>query len=198
MKYLFTFKNINKYLDNIHSKMIYHTFIQSTLSYGIEIWGKCYNTHLIDLKRLIKKLQKNLGLTHDKTILPFDQLYLYRLITTFHEYTKIHPINTDTSRYNLRNNSIPRITPRLETVKRQILYTEPTIYSKLPNDIKQIENSRTFKKNLYQFLLKNKHFASWFNKLIFFLLNWIMYIYLFYIYLKLFIFVYWSIYILNL
>ena len=51
-----------------------------------------------------------------------------------------------------------RITPKLETVKRQILYTEPTIYSKLPNDIKQIENSSTFKKNLYQFLLKNGYF----------------------------------------
>ena len=115
MKYLFTFKYINKYLENKHSK-IYHTFIQSTLSNGIEIRGKCYNTHLIDLKRRIEKLQKNLGLTHDKTILPFDQFYLYRLITTFHDYTKIHPINTVTSRCNLRNNSIPRITPKLETV----------------------------------------------------------------------------------
>ncbi len=126
----------------------------------MEIWGNCYNTHLLGLKRLIKKLQRNLGLTHDKTILPFNQLYLYRLITSFHDYIKIHPIDTDTSRYNLRNKSFPRITPKLETVKRQILYTEPTIYSKLPNYIKEIENPNTFKKNLYQFLLKNEHFAS--------------------------------------
>jgi len=157
MKYLFTFKNINKYLDNKHSKMIYYTFIQSILSYGIEIWGKCYNTHLIDLKRLIKKLQKNLGLTNDKSILSIDQLYLYRLITSFHDYIKTHPITTVASRYNLRNKSIPRILPKTETVKRQILYTEPTIYSKLPNIIKQIENPRSFKKNVYQFLLNDKH-----------------------------------------
>ena len=161
--------NMSKHiLSEKHLKMIYHTLVQSHLTYGILLWGNTYKKYLDRVAITQKKSVRAVaGARYNATsspifkrlgILKLTELYkLYvgdfmygfvnnqlpsQLQTLFHYHGQGHEHNT-------RQSTDPR-TPNAtsELMRRSFLYAGPTQWLTLTDSLKSLRTKQMFKSAL--------------------------------------------------
>ena len=156
---LYLFKSIREYLDNKHIKIIYHSLIQSHISYGIIGWGGILSVHLKDLIIIQKRFLK-VWLNKPPTY-PSDQLFLEARVLdprqihfkTLCEWEFQNKTQLPSREYKMRNNlNLPIPKMQKSIGQRSHSYLKIKAYNKLPNHVKNIPNYRKFQKELKTYL----------------------------------------------
>jgi len=96
-KLFHVFKNLRKILSPLLLRMIYFSLAQSILSYGIEIWGGTYNTHLVNLQITINGLIQII--LHKprlhSTVNLFNEFRIFNLKALYFKNILLHLFKTD-------------------------------------------------------------------------------------------------------
>lgn len=145
----YTFFQLRKFLPPDILRLLYMSFYQSKLNYGIMLWGGTFETHLRQLKTLQNFTIRLLFGTHtqnsatqlytDQKIFPINLLHKYT--TVLHVLTNKEHYYLYTFQRNTRNASLPLLTiPRLLKTNSQnsIVYQAPTLYNKLLKNSKNV------------------------------------------------------------
>ena len=157
------FGRIRENLPTKTRKDYYNCFIFPYISQNIIVWGGTYPTHLTPLisahKRMIRLmagadyLANTNILFFQLKILKLTDIYKYFLcIHIFKErlkgnYCTMHDLST-------RNRDLAQpVYQRLSQCQHSISFMGPTIWNTLPQDIRSIDNLKTFKSNLKDYLL---------------------------------------------
>jgi len=140
---------------------IYYAYIQSTLNYGIIMWGQSSNAKKIfkiqkrsiriicgaDFKSPCRPLFKKLN------ILTFPSLYIYNNLIHTHENLHEFALNKSIHNYKTRNsNQLKIIQCKYSRTQRNFKYTNIKLYNKLPNTIRCLP-LKQFKNNIRTFLI---------------------------------------------
>ena len=146
--------------------LIYNSFVNSKLSYCIEIWG---NAPAVYLNKLFLMQKKIIWIINKK---PFDhstsELFqkskiltirkIYELRVLIHAHNTYQSItNTHNFMYNTRNSfscNIPIPLFKTSSGQKTIEYQESALGNRLPLCVKQIENPIAFKKEMKRHLLR--------------------------------------------
>ena len=144
-------KNI---IDCKTSTLIYHILIKPIFTYGIIFWGATFKpNNLLSLYKLIRKIQLNFCPAPDKTIFSVEQLYLYNLCLFTH--LKNRPLIHDPP-YQLRRKRNFTITkPTSENNRHQFVYLSEKVYSSIPEEIREADDLKTFKKEINNLIASN-------------------------------------------
>ena len=157
---------------------IYYKGIIPSITYCISVWGTCSPSLINSLEdvhicagRIIHKLKPSVK---DNEVLSkigwsaLQYIYKRRLATIMHEvyHNKVHrksgfmhhnklhrklgsPFEKEAKQRTLRNkNNFRPINPKYETSRNCVRYRGPIIWNKLPNDLKEVESSEAFKRQL--------------------------------------------------
>ena len=171
-RYVPVFYNIRDKLNHYNKLTLYNSFVQSTLEYGIEIYGSAKNTHQSKLKiiqnTLLKilfnfpKLYPTIKLYQDINVMTINQLKHYkmaclawqlnynpeRMITKniSHQYKKHN------HKYNIRNDKDYSLYFQKPTHTNSMEFKIKLIWNELPNKIKSIKNFSAFQTEMKQHL----------------------------------------------
>lgn len=172
---IFILKQSNQSLNKKSNVLVYHSFIQSHLAFGIVIWGSDVN-HKKSLDKLFK-LQKRairmLNNVNDSTtscrtlfkndkILTLASLYIYYASMFVKEKLSLETANSKHN-HNTRNKTkIARDINDANSTKFKLI----SIYNKLPTYLLQIKEILTFKRKLKKFLIDSvfysvEEFINW-------------------------------------
>lgn len=165
VKKLRTFISKFKYLVGILSsrqlKILYHSFIESQLSYGIIAWGslhKCYLKNLETVQKWILKVihqkKKNYpsdDLFKEAMVLDIRQLYSLNVLLRQPRHDYISFLD---HHYSTRNkfNICRKAKCRKAIGQRSYIYQGQKLYDVLPPSIKEIANSYSYKRKVKQWL----------------------------------------------
>ena len=150
--------SIRDYLPLKSRLNYYFAFVFPQLSYNIIVWGSAANIHLkpliIQHKRIIR-LITNSGpfehtspLFHRLNILKLEDLYKFQLSVFMYksvargEYSVQHSLNTRS-----RNLAAP-LFHRLTLTQRAVSFAGPSMWNKIPVNIRNCETLPIFKRNL--------------------------------------------------
>ena len=149
-------------------KSVYYALISSKIEYGMEIWGGAYYTTLKPIITLQKcfirlvsnktRLQHTEPLFKDLNILPFRNLYIFKVLNIF--FCKS---GEDRQNFGLRGRartlrrcadvSVPK--PNLTAYKHFFSFLAPKFFNNLPEEIKLCNNKKTYSKLVKNILLSN-------------------------------------------
>ena len=144
-------------------KSVYFGLIGSKIQYGIVCWGYTYSNLLKPISIIQKKIircilkkpltEPSFPLFKRLNILPLKHLYVYRVVKLF--YLRCHNWGSLERSYNLRQhrtNSFIIFLPKLEFSRHSFDYIGPTLFSKIPDDIKGYASIRKFRTSLISWL----------------------------------------------
>lgn len=160
---LATFKCLKQFLDINQMKIIYHSLIESQITYGQIGWGGVAQNHIKNLEVLQKRFLKIIvnkkatypsnALFSECKLLDIRQLYSLSILVYLQKNKSLIKYNFHI--YDTRNKNI--ITEKSKNNKRigQKCYTYlgPSLYDKIPIEIRSINNIHLFKKRTRNWLL---------------------------------------------
>lgn len=173
IKFVGIFHKLAHKLPDDCLKMIYFSFVHPHLLYGIEVYGNTYKSHTDKLAKLNNKLLrvlqhknrycKNTELYLNYNTLPVAELHQFQILCIVHKFVhhrdllpkiyhsyfaenfKIHQYNTR-NKNNLHVNSV-----HSSLGCRAVNYKGCTLWNSLPDHIKCLPNTRTFKNKLREY-----------------------------------------------
>jgi hypothetical protein len=159
-KACYSIKSMAKIADANTLKIIYFSYVESLIRYGIEVWGNSTSVNKILLiqKKCLRFIERCFPVTHrplftKHCINTVISLYIYQISIYVYKnkssYKKVH----QTQSYALRRNSDLAL-PRSNFIqyKKSINYVAVQIYNHLPNHIKQLEKLSVFSNQLKTYL----------------------------------------------
>lgn len=165
-KLTYLFYQIREFLNKKTITMIYRALVESILNYAITIWGGTYKNavnHLSTCQNSIikvifkkEKLFPTLKLYNETELLNIKYLYIKACIIFTHFNKHLYPQHSHL--YETRNKKNP-LSMRTQKTQCQhfISFTGPKYYNKVPSNIKQTKNPKTFKKILHEYIIQNKN-----------------------------------------
>lgn len=163
--FLFRFRYLKNIMDVAHLKIIYHSLIESRLSYGIIGWGSAASCHLRNLDVLQKRFLKLVfgrpflyptdKLFKETNIMDLRQIYFLKVVMTHHKYKNNtlepnHTYNTRSKQYNLSKTSFSSKT----IGQRGYTYNSTRFYNQLPQKVRRKNSNNLFKKATKTFILE--------------------------------------------
>ena len=160
--FLFMFKSLSHILHTSQMKLLYHSFIQSQLSYGIVAWGslsKCYLKSLEVIQKWILKIIYRREKTYpsddlfrESEVLDIRQLYSYNVLMLQRKHNLISFPDHD---YNTRHKRTVGVKIKCKKAIGQKSYTYlgQKLYELMPQYIKDITNFSSYKKQVKAWLL---------------------------------------------
>jgi hypothetical protein len=163
--YFDVFYNLRKFMDKKLFRIAYYSCVFSRIKYGLEVYGSCRKSLLNKVQITQNKLLRVL-LTKDrmyssnllhkeldifKVKHTYEQFILYfvhdclhgKAIETFTDYFTPIPCRT----YNTRQGGLLyKRQIKTELGRSSTYFTGATLWNSLPNNIRSIENQKTFKK----------------------------------------------------
>ena len=147
--------------------LLYHSFIQSHISYGLEVWGCASKTKIqkiyIAQKTALRAMTFNSRLTpssplfHSLGILDVFKLYrhsvaifIYRLINEQLPHSVNDYYNFFDNQYSTRQKQSTLLVPRVRTEhgKTSISFMGSRIWNNLPEEMKRLKTVNSFRKKL--------------------------------------------------
>lgn len=161
---VFALSVIRKRVDLETSKIVYFSYFESLLSYGIEFWGNCKDNFIIFKiqKRAIRAMCKLNR--YDSCRNYFTSLRIFTLANLFIFKTMQSIFNKrakllkscDVHYHYTRQNSNLRLPHATKTTtQNSLLYTGIKLYNLLPDNIKDTNNINSFKSRLRKWLHEN-------------------------------------------
>lgn len=167
---IFILLRVRKIVDMKTLTSVYYALIQSVLMYGIMIWGNCHDNVLKPTEVIHKKLIKIIHrlpkryptnqLYQTTYKLSMKQLYIMQVLKFFVKQNKQEErenINNNKP-HNTRNKNLLLPFKNKSLGQREISYTGPRIFNKLPQTIKReiyvFNISRTWKYMIKNWLLQ--------------------------------------------
>ena len=134
---------------------VYKAIIQSTIDYGLFIWGSTDQSN-IDMVQKLQNNLANLNLMNVKQRFKyFTGLLVFKCLNSYlpdYMSDNIVPLNVGHS-YNTGNDHLLYVPPsRTNFGQRSFSSTGPTLWNSIPNTVK-CANFEKFKRNLIRFLL---------------------------------------------
>ena len=175
---------VKKLLPPSTLKLLYYSFIQPHLQYGLTVWGGCSNQNkkrVISIqKRSIRTVCKAYFNSHTEPrmkklgILKLDDLYKQQCITNMHDCVhenapspikNLVQLECNVSRFNLRSNSQNPLNVTTPLTKSRISSQSfsakgPVFWNSLSADLKSIVRKSTFKTKIKRTLLNEYQAAS--------------------------------------
>lgn len=151
------------------NRLIYTALAESLISYGLLAWGNASFVHLNKILSLQNNMIKSIApldvklkyvnnitaLYQHSKVLPVHNLFLYKFIVKFYfskQYKTLYtkPLTTRSS------NKIIYNTPTFNNKhgKRQLSYAIPSIFNKIPDNILNLNNINSVKREIKSWLLK--------------------------------------------
>lgn len=143
-------------------RQVYYALVESKLRYGILAWGNAAPTHINKLQKLqnsaLRIIQHNNRQQAENKfrVLKVEQIFKMTTILEYHGNNRFirpiqHHLNT-----RQRAQGLLQIPRHYNTYgKRQLAYVVPTIINSMPQELKQIQNYKTRKKQLKYFFLND-------------------------------------------
>lgn len=157
------FKYLRDFLMLKNLKTLYYSQIESLLSYGIVGWGgvnECYLNSLQVVQKWVLKIIHHKTVTYPTDLLykeneikDIRQLYFQKILLLLFK-GKIK-LTTREPTYNTRSKDRIEFPRSEKTIgQRSALYLAPRIYVLLPNEIRNIKNYMTYKKEVQRWIIK--------------------------------------------
>ena len=157
-------------------KVLYHSFIQPHVLYGISAWGGCNTQNrkrIISIqKRAIRTITKSYFSAHTEPrmkklgLLKFGDLYEHQCLTLTHDcYYHRAPIRVrnllnsqQSSEYNLRGQALNPLDLKVPCFKSRAASNSfstrgPTFWNNIPEDLRKIEQRAQFKRTVKKSIL---------------------------------------------
>ena len=169
---------VKKMLPPSTLKILYYSFIQPHLQYGLTVWGGCSNQNkkrvIAIQKRSVRTICKSYFSSHTEPrmkkvgILKFDDLYRQQCLVNVHDCVhEVAPcpirnliqLERNVSRFNLRSNEQNPLNIVAPITKSRIGSQSfsakgPAFWNILPTELKSIERKTIFKKRVKRKMLK--------------------------------------------
>ena len=158
---------IRDYLPEQARLNYYYAFIYPYLTYNVSVWGGTYDTHLLRLKIIQKRIirlmtnadyrENSTPLFYKLKILKFIDVYKFQLLVYMHkailrgEFSSEHGVNTRN-----QNLAVPTY-HRLTITQNSVSFAGPTFWNQLPHNLRSIGTLGPFKKAL------KTHFLEQYN-----------------------------------
>lgn len=161
---LYKFRYLKRFLDQRYLKIIYHSLVESHLSYGILGWGGILNVHISNLELIQKRFLKLI--LDVKPIYPTEQLFtevgvldlrqLFFLKINISQNLNKDKLQLAKHSYNTRKQKTAYITPKANKTigQRCYNYLGPRLYNSLPQNLRCENSHKIFKKKLKEYILK--------------------------------------------
>lgn len=159
-KACYSIKSMAKISDANTLKIIYFSYVESIIRYGIEVWGNSTSVNKILLiqKKCLRFMERCFPVTHrplftKHCINTVSALYIYQISIYVYKNKSSYKTVHQTQSYALRRNS-ELVLPKSNFIqyKKSINYVAVQIYNHLPNHIKQSEKLSVFSNQLKTYL----------------------------------------------
>ena len=158
-------------------KLLYHSVIQSHITYGLPAWGGCSaqnQKRIITIqKRAVRTITKSYFSSHTEPrmkklgLLKFEDLYQQQCLTLTHDcvYHKAPKKSHQTQDYNLRGQDQNSLNLKIQNFKSRagsnsFAARGPALWNDIPNDLKKIEQRGLFKKMIKKSILEKYEHKS--------------------------------------
>ena len=163
--------NMSKHLlSQRHLKTLYYSLIHPYLFYGIRLWGNTYQKHVKKLESVQKRaVRAIMGAKYNDPSTPLFKILnilklkdLYELQTMHFVYDfvnlflprpllNVYTYHGNIHRHNTRHSTDPK-PPKVnsEIMRKSCMYTGPTLWLSLDNNIKSSRSKSIFKKRVKQ------------------------------------------------
>lgn len=158
----YSLKRINRFYDEKHLRILYHSLVESHLTYSVVAWGAAQNSHIkilettqrYILKILFKKprlfptelLYQEIGVNDIRQL-----FFLNTLIRQHLNKRELRSINHDyNTRYKINSNYLPASHKNL--LQRSYGYLGPKFYNIIPPDLKSINSKSLFKNKIKKWM----------------------------------------------
>lgn len=162
-KLIYKFVQLRRILTPNILKSIYYALVESTLSYGILVWGGTNITYIspvIQIQKLILRIinfkiprYPSKLLFKEYEVLSLRQIYISKILI----FIRKHPEHTTTisHSHNTRQKQTNLSLPRMSTgfAQKHAMYLAPRIYNKVPIEIKQIHTLSKYKLGIKKWLI---------------------------------------------
>ena len=157
-------------LSQRHLKTLYHSLIHPYLLYGIRLWGNTYQKHVKKLESVQKRavraimgakyndpstpLFKTLNILNLKDLYELQTMhFVYDFVNLFLPMSllNVYTYHGNIHRRNTRHSTDPK-PPQVnsEIMWKSFMYTSPTLWLSLDNNIKSSRSKSIFKKRVKQ------------------------------------------------
>ena len=154
---------LSNYLPSSTLLNIYNSLIHSHLMYCNPIWGGTYNIHINPLfilqKKCLRIVNKTSYLEHTNPLFISNNVLKLREIHKYSQICFIHKNFNDflpfrpTHSHSTRQNSLDPKFQRLTLCQKSIFYSGIKNWNSIPVQIRNIDESKPFKRKLKQFIL---------------------------------------------
>ena len=167
---IFVLRQINQISTYDSALYIYHSFIMSHISYGIEIWGGTKKSNLQSIfiiqKRALRYLLKLNSTDSCKShfqnlnLLTVPSLYIFKAVLLTKRLEQNLPRLGDTHTYNTRNrNTLANVQHRLLLTEQNPIYMGSKFFNALPVEVKNKANTTKFLIKLKLFLVSKAFYS---------------------------------------
>lgn len=168
-KLMYKFYQLRDILDKKNLYIVYNALAESKIRYCIIVWGGLYNKHLQIIQTIQNSLLKILfkkdiyyptvKLYQELNLFDVRKLYTYEsILWVFKSHVKQASTNYSTRSKKHQPAEVP--TPHKTYFKKFIFFLGPSLYNRLPLDIKQETNFSNLKKRLKILILEDKEGIS--------------------------------------
>ena len=175
---------VKKLLPPATLKLLYYSFIQPHLQYGLTVWGGCSNQNkkrvIAIQKRSIRTVCKAYFNSHTEPrmkklgILKFEDLYKQQCLVNVHDCVhenapspikKLIQLECNVSRFNLRSNSQNPLNVTIPISKSRVSLQSfsmkgPSFWNSLSSELQGITRKLTFKNKIKRIRLDEYQAAS--------------------------------------
>lgn len=159
---MYKYKYISKYLEFPLRKVLYHSLVETHLTYGILSWGRAMAIHLYKLEIMQKRFLRILlqahyrdsssGLYADSGVMDVKQIFFSRICMM--QYREQCLLRLPDHRYETRNKSKYILPQMKKTVgQHSCQYLMPKAFNSLPSSVREIATFNAFKKTLQRYIL---------------------------------------------
>ncbi|XP_063391195.1 uncharacterized protein LOC134676740 [Cydia fagiglandana] len=155
----------------------YYATMHLLLTYGVELWARAsdWNRVFVMQKRAVRIMAGKPAdapardLFRDLNILPLPCLYLYQVAVFTHENLDKFKLKGTNDNYHLRSNEhknrLVAETPRLTKSQRSVYCAGPSVYNRLPDNVRNAATTAGFKYKLKMWLTSEVFYdyAEYFN-----------------------------------
>ena len=142
---------------------LYYSLIQSTLLYGLVVWGYCYNSTINKLnviqKRILKiilrrpRMHPTKLLYSEAEVININQLYHLQICKYIFKHKQLIQPLDHAYHTRLNTKSTSKILKHNKTItQHSFMYNISKIYNTLPEDIKHIKSYRVYIKSVKEWL----------------------------------------------
>jgi len=149
--------------------LVYNSYFQSYLSYGIIFWGNSVHSDKIFKiqKRALRIIDHSPKYTSCRQlftkfkILPLFSLYVYEILRFAHKNLSVYTTNNFNHHYNTRHGNQFRIPKhRLTLLEKGVQYTSIKYFNMLPAELRQERSYNKFSLNVKKLLLGKAVYSS--------------------------------------